>query len=483
MVFSVDDVWSAAVLMAKILISLVASAHVVLYKRDVRAVIGWVGMIWLAPIAGTILYVILGVNRIRRRAQALWVQPHGCDTSAVESMCRPQHLDHVLGADNAHLDALVTLVQTTTHRPLLPGNELTPLINGDETYPAMLDAIDGAETSIACSTYIFDNDAVGRLIVDAFGRAVERGVAVRVLIDDVGARYSWPTIVAPLRRAGVRVVRFLPTLVPWLMHYSNLRNHRKILVIDGTIGFTGGLNLRAGHCLQTPGRHHVQDLHFRLTGPVVEHLQRVFADDWAFAAGERLVGDDWFPKLTPTGPMLARGISDGPDVDLDKLRLTMLGAIACARRSLSIVTPYFLPDAALITALNVAAMRGVQVRIVLPERNNLILVQWACMAQLWQVLEHGCRVWLSPPPFDHSKLMVVDDLWTLIGSVNWDPRSLRLNFEFNVECYDQEFAAATGAMIEERIKRSRQVTLADVASRSLPVKLRDATVRMFAPFL
>jgi cardiolipin synthase len=249
------------------------------------------------------------------------------------------------------------------------------------------------------------------------------------------------------------------------------------------MGFTGGLNISEANSLENKPRHPVQDLHFCITGPVVAHLQATFAEDWAFCTGKLLKGEPWDSTVQQEGPVLARGISDGPDDDFEKLRLTILGAIACARSSVLVVTPYFLPDASLLTALSVAAMRGVQIDIVLPEKNNLALVQWASTALLWQVLEHGCRVWLSPPPFDHSKLMLVDGLWTLLGSANWDPRSLRLNFEFNVECYDRELATALTDSVRARMEQSRPISLADVDGRSLSIKLRDGVARLFSPYL
>jgi cardiolipin synthase len=179
----------------------------------------------------------------------------------------------------------------------------------------------------------------------------------------------------------------------------------------------------------------------------------------------------------------ARGLPDGPDEDADPARFTRLGVLACARESVRIVTPYFLPDAALITALAVAAMRGVRVEIALPETNNLALVRWAATAQLWQVLERGCRVYYTPGPFDHTKLVLVDGVWALIGSSNWDPRSLRLNFEFDVECYDAALVDRLDRLVEMKLARAHQVTLADVNGRSLPIKLRDGVARLAAPYL
>jgi cardiolipin synthase len=275
----------------------------------------------------------------------------------------------------------------------------------------------------------------------------------------------------------------MQTLMPGRFAYANLRSHRKILVVDGRIGFTGGLNIREGHDTTLEPRHPILDHHFRIEGPVVAQLQEVFAEDWAFCTDELLESDKWFPALEPVGNALARGISAGPDDDLDKRRLTLEGALTCAERSACILTPYFLPDAPLITALNVAALRGVEVDIILPQANNLRFVKWASNALLWQVLERGCRVWMSPPPFDHTKLMVIDRTWVLLGSGNWDPRSLRLNFEFDVEVYDRELAANVHDLCLARRQCAKQVTLADVDGRSIPVRLRDGIVRLFTPYL
>jgi cardiolipin synthase len=243
------------------------------------------------------------------------------------------------------------------------------------------------------------------------------------------------------------------------------------------------LNIREGHDARYNPRHPIQDHHFQIEGPVVAQLQDVFADDWAFCTEDILESDKWFPVLEPVGEALARGISAGPDGDIDKRRLTLEGALSCAESSVCVLTPYFLPEGPLVGALNVAALRGVEVDIILPEANNLALVKWASTALLWQVLERGCRVWLTPPPFDHTKLMVVDRRWILFGSGNWDPRSLRLNFEFDVECYDSLLAAQAYELCCAKRAKAQSVTLADVDGRSLPVRLRDGVVRLLTPYL
>jgi cardiolipin synthase len=437
----------------------------------------------MAPILGALLYVWLGINRIERRARALRTKRPPAGPYVAYDECSADVIKQALAPEGLHLESLVRLVGDVTRRPLVAGNYITPLVEGDQAYPAMLQAIDAASRSITLITYIFENDRTGRSFLEALRGAMSRGVAVRVIIDDVGSRYSWQPMPNVLRRAGIPVATFLSTLIPWRFRYSNLRTHRKILVVDGKVGFTGGMNIREGNCGNLEPRHPIQDMHFGVTGPVVAQLQAVFAEDWAFCTGELLQGEPWFSSLKPAGPVLARGIPDGPDEDFEKLRLTLLGAIACARSSIHIVTPYFLPDTALITALNVAALRGVAVDILLPAENDLRLVKWASTALLGQVLERGCRVWRSPPPFDHTKLMLVDGLWTLLGSANWDPRSLRLNFEFNVECYDRELATSLTERVRARMEQSRPVRLADVDERGLPIQLRDGIARLFSPYL
>ncbi len=475
--------WPHILTATSLVLMVLASAHVVMYKKDTRAAIGWIGVVLMSPIVGALVYSVLGINRVQRRAVTLRGHARRQHAHGSRHEAGRDDVLNCLPAHATHLVSLEKLICELTGRRLLGGNLVTPLVGGAQAYPQMLDAIDNARHTIALSTYIFDNDRAGHEFVSRLAAAVGRGVTVRVLIDAIGARYSFPSIVGVLRKSGVPVARFLPTLVPGRFAYSNLRSHRKILVTDGRLGFTGGLNIRESHDARLDPDHSILDHHFRIEGPVVAHLQEVFVEDWVFATDELLAGEHWFPELQPAGKALARGISAGPDSDLDKLRLTLEGALACAESSVCIVTPYFLPEASLVGALNVAALRGVEVDIILPEANNLTLVKWASNAMLWQVLERGCRVWMSPPPFDHTKLMLVDRAWTLLGSGNWDPRSLRLNFEFDVECYEAALADQLHRWMTEKRRRARQITLADVDSRSLPVRLRDGVARLLTPYL
>lgn len=479
--------WPHLTAAAILAVNVVTSAHAILTKRDTRATIGWVGLVWLSPLFGAIAYWVLGVNRLQRRASRMRAGGPRVERAMLATAPGPDRLHAALGPARSPMRGLAELVGRATGTDLVDGNHVTPLDGGDEAYPRMIAAIENANSSVALSTYIFDNDATGREFVDVLARAANRGVEVRVLVDGIGSSYTFPSILGSLTGRGVRAERFLPASVPIYFPYANLRNHRKIMVVDGTTGFTGGLNIREGCRLSRHPPHPVRDMHFEVCGPVVSHLMDVFVEDWAFASGEELGGPCWEPRLLPAASdagMLARGIRFGPDdSDLGRIKLVINGALAAARESVRIATPYFLPDDGICEALDVAAMRGVRVDIVLPAVSNLTMVGWASTALLWKVLSRGCSVWMSPPPFDHSKLMVVDRSWAMVGSGNWDDRSMRLNFEFNLEVYDAGLASSLDDHLARTIAISSRRTLQEVDGRSLPVRLRDGIARLFSPYL
>jgi len=243
------------------------------------------------------------------------------------------------------------------------------------------------------------------------------------------------------------------------------------------------MNIRSGNVLRHEPVHPVQDLHFQVQGPVVAEIQKAFAEDWKFTTGEELSGEIWFPNLLKKGKAVARAISDGPDEDYDKLRLVLLGALSCAQHSVRIASPYFLPDEELILALRVAALKGLKVEIFQPKINNLKMVQWASSACHEELLSGGCTIWLTPPPFDHTKIMLVDDLWVLLGSANWDARSLHFNFEFNVEVYDSILADTIIRILTAKKSRAEKLYLDAVQSRSKWLRFRDNVFRLASPYL
>jgi cardiolipin synthase len=476
--------WPYLVTIVILFANIATAVHILYKKRDARAAAGWLGLVWFTPMLGVCLYWLFGVNRIKRRARLQFAGKKMVGLPEKEAAVSPHFVEAMFpGDDLKGMAEISRITDKITRQPLMQGNRITPLINGDQAFPKMLTCIEEAHHSITLCSYIFDNDAWGKRFRSALSDARKRGLDVKVLIDGAGARYSIPPITWGLRRDGVDVATFMQTILPWRFIYLNLRNHRKILVIDGRVGFTGGMNIRAGNCLADNPAHPVQDLHFFIEGPVVAELQRAFAEDWTFTTSEVLEGEKWYPHVEPLAKGVARGISDGPDEDFDKLRMVILGAITSAKSSIKIASPYFLPDGELVTSLRIAALRGVDVKILLPGTSNLRMVKWASDACLEELLKEGCRIYLSQSPFDHSKLMVVDDTWVLLGSANWDSRSLALNFEFNIECYDVELAKAVSAVQQEKVDKARELTLQTVRSKKLIIKLRNNFFRLFSPYL
>jgi cardiolipin synthase len=475
-----DHILWGIIIIITVSLALVSACHALLFKRDPRAALGWIVACLTMPVVGPFLYWSAGINRIRLRARQ-WLDS-GRRLAGWDDLPARQKetaIFHLPG--NEHLAELRKLADRVVGFPLVAGNLLTPLTNGENAYPAMLEAMDAAQYSINLSTYIFDSDATGRCFVEGLKRAAERGVEVRVIIDALGEKYSRPPARSLLKGSRVKVGRFLPLRQGW---YLNLRNHRKILVVDGCKAFTGGMNIGDRHLIagSTKARP-VADMHFKVEGPVVGELQRVFLEDWYFSTGELISDRRLFPELAEAGPALARGIGDGPDKELRKLHCIIMGALSCARKKVRIMTPYFIPDRPLVSALSTAALRGVEVTLVLPSVNNLPYVQWATRAYLWELLQEGIRVWYQPPPFVHTKLFLVDGVWSLIGSANLDPRSLRLNFELNLEVYDAEFTGLLEREFDATVRRSREVTLEEVDGRPLPEKLRDGAAKLFSPYL
>lgn len=445
--------------------------HVLLHKRDVAAAFGWIGLAWVSPWLGGPLYFVFGINRVRRRARHLQGAPRPLrepDDAAPADLDRP-------------LAALDVAAARLSGRAALPGNAFVMLHNGDEAYPPMLAAIRAARHSVALTSYILRDDAAGGPFLDALIEAAGRGVAARVLLDGIGGGYFVSPAYRRLRRAGIPAARFMHSLLPWRMPFLNLRTHKKILVIDGRLAFTGGMNISVQNLLHLRPRYPVRDVHFRVEGPVVAQLMDAFASDWAYASGEALAGARWFPPLQPAGAAVARVVTSGPDQDVEKIELLLLQAIACARRSIQIKTPYFLPNDRLTSALSLAALRGVAVDIVVPRRGDHRLLDWAARANMEPLVQDGCHIWQNPPPFDHAKIFLVDGQWCLIGSPNWDMRSLRLNFEIAVEIADPALATQLAAVVAAG--QGRRIAARDIAARPLPVKLRDALARLLLPYL
>ncbi len=446
-----------------------ASLHALLHKRRPQSAFGWIAVCFTLPLAGALLYYLFGINRVQTRARKLLTRhpaPH----------CPTEHV----GTPPPQLVPLARLGSAVSGWPLTAGNRIELLHEAPVIFEAMIGAIDAAREYVYFSTYIFDGGPLGQRFAKALTAAAERGADVRVLLDGVGEWYSRLHVAPLFHGTRVRFARFLPPRL-WPPTFNvNLRNHRKILVVDGCDAFTGGINIRDRY-LDTSGDDRIVDSHFRIQGPVLAQIETVFLRDWQFATGHATGAQRGVPQ--PAGGAMCRAVADGPDTELDRLTALITGAIGSARRRVAIMSPYFVPPRELIAPLQAAALAGIDVAVVLPARNNLQYVHRATRHMLWELLERGVRVYYQPPPFVHSKLFYVDDHYAQIGSANFDARSLRLNFEMNIEIFDGDTVTQLAQHFEAVRALSREVTLAEVDGRRLLTKAVDGLAWLFSPYL
>ena len=453
------------------------TAHIICRKDDVKSSIGWIGLVWLTPILGSVVYIIFGINRIRRKALSL--RNKGPDIFTVTGKTE-QEIEKEI--PRPFLQLLRLGYKVHPQRFAL-GNHAKPFVNGDAAYPEMCKLIAGAKKEVLMQSYIFNNDHAGQLFLDAFKQAVKNGAKVKVLVDGVGLNYSKPTIAAALKKLkGVEFSVFLPSKQPINLPFVNLRNHRKILIVDGRTAFFGGMNVADGNLVKTNPKEPIIDITFKVEGPVVDQMSRVFEEDWIFSGKKSFVPASFHASGPLSGTMPARIIPDGPDADYDKVELMALGALSCAQKSVHIVTPYFLPENNILTSLEIAAMRGVEVEIILPSKSNIVGMDGAMRANFKRLLAKGVKIFRTQPPFDHSKIMVVDGAWLFVGSANWDVRSFKLNFECNMECMDKQLAEEVLKIIAHKKAHAHSEKWDQHIRPPLLLKLADNALRLLTPY-
>jgi cardiolipin synthase len=361
---------------------------------------------------------------------------------------------------------------------LVGGNRITPLRNGDRIFPAMLEAIRAARSTINFETYIYWSGDIGREFAEALSERARAGVAVRVMLDWVGAGKIDEAIVERMEEAGVVVVRYHP--LKWYnLSRLNNRTHRKLLVVDGAVGFTGGVGIADVWRGDAQDPDHWRDSHFQVEGPIVAQLQAAFMDNWIETRGEVLHGEEYFPALRPVGPHCGQVFQSSSDGGSESVRLMYLLSIAAARRSLRIANAYFVPDDLSVRHLVEAARRGVRVEVIVPGKYiDFGVVRKASRARWGQLLEAGIAIYEFQPTMYHTKVMVVDDLWVSVGSTNFDSRSFRLNDEANLNLLDPDLAAELAGHFEEDKVRSHRMTLEAWRRRPWRQKLQERAAEM-----
>ena len=357
--------------------------------------------------------------------------------------------------------------------PFIEGNRPRVLQNGDEIFPAMLTAIRGAKTSITFETYIYWSGDIGREFATSLMGRARQGVTVHVLLDWVGSAKMDEAIIDEMKAVGVQVRKFHPP------HWSNLgrlnnRTHRKILVVDGRIAFTGGVGIAPQWGGHAEDPDHWRDTHFQVEGPVVAQMQAVFLDNWMKVTGDALHGPAYFPPLQPVGGGRAQMFSSSPTGGSESMQLMYLFAITAASRSIDLSAAYFVPDELILRALLEAIKRGVTLRIVVPgEHIDSETVRSASRAKWGPLLEAGAVIAEYKPTMFHCKVMTIDGLLVSVGSTNFDNRSFRLNDEATLNIADAEFAKQQTAIFEVDLSRSRRITFAEWSARPLKEKIAE----------
>ena len=362
---------------------------------------------------------------------------------------------------------------------ILPGNRITTLLNGDQIFPAMLEAIRGAKETIAFETYIYWSGQIGQEFADALSERARAGVKVHVLLDWVGSGKAKKEYIDKMKAAGVEVEKYHP------LHWYNVarvnnRTHRKILVVDGKIGFTGGVGIADKWSGNAQDPDHWRDSHFRLEGPAVAQMQSAFMDNWMKTRSKVLHGEEYFPKLAPAGSSLAQVFRSSPREGSDSVRLMYLLSIASARRRVLVANSYFVPDDLAIETFVDARRRGVAIQIIVPgTKIDSEISRKASRSRWGKLLEAGVEIYEYQPTMFHCKVMVVDDLWVSVGSTNFDNRSFRLNDEANLDVFDADFAREQLEIFEQDKERSHRVTLDEWKHRPLLEKAAELAAGLF----
>lgn len=469
--------------------------HCLRNPREPRSTLLWIFVTWSFPVVGALLYLTFGINRAPVKG---WHKQHS-DHFFMTARSRREEPSQPLAywrtlkasikaqpeAEAREFDGILDRI--SPNHPLLGGNRIEVFSEGERVYAAMLRAIESARRHVHVQTYILGPDDIGRRFLDALAEKARAGVRVRLLYDQFGSMEARMRLF--FRRwhgvPNLSIVGFTQANFVKRQFQLNLRNHRKIMVVDGKTGFTGGMNLHGGH-VSTPESPQIRDYHFRVEGAVVSELQYTFLRDWYYMTDESaddLLHTDYFPAVPSEGGMAARLINSGPTSEREAMTDAYFAAILAARKQILITTPYFIPPDDIRRALRAAALRGVDVKVMLPKHNNHLSAAYAARAVYAELLKAGVRIFERPGPLIHAKAMLVDDLTAMIGSANLDIRSLRLSYETNLIVFDRDFAAALKQALVEDFSVSEERSLGEWLQRPASQRLVENFFNLMSPVL
>lgn len=468
-----------------VITTILVSILVILDNRNPSRTVAWLMALYFLPVAGMFLYLYIGQNHKKKKT---FIKKRKQDYEVVHRLLYHQidftdYGGFLIKNFSDTRGKVAPLLLNNSEAPITVNNEATVLINGYETFREMLKSINQAKQHIHMEYFIIKDSDIGRRFQRALIRKAKEGLEVRVIYDAVGCWRLKEDFFAPLREAGVKVRPFLPVTLPFFGSRLNYRNHRKILVVDGKVGFVGGLNIGDEYLGKNKKLGFWRDTHLKLQGEAVYLLQVIFLRDWYFVSREELEGKAYFPKQGFCGDKMIQVTSSGPDSYWESIHQAYFSAITAARKSVFITTPYLVPDESILMALKTVALRGVDVRLLLPSKPDHRTVFLASKAHFTELLEAGVKIYQYQKGFVHSKVFIVDDNFSSIGTANLDIRSFNLNFEVNAFIYDEEIAKVLKKNFYLDLLQSKQIILEEYSMRPIHHRFIESIAKLFSPIL
>lgn len=466
------------------ILTILISIIIVLENRNPSKTVAWLLVLILLPVVGIFFYLYIGQNHRKRRT---FIKKRKQDYRLLRRLLMEQlpftrNID-IFKQNNDIRGRLIPLLIHNTKSPITVNNSCKVLNNGEETFEEMLKAIDAAQDHIHMEYFIIKESEIGELFKQALIKKAREGIEIRLIYDAVGSWRLKSSFFKPLIAAGVQVKPFLPVTLPLFGNSLNYRNHRKILIIDGKVGFLGGINIGDEYLGRNERFGFWRDLHLKLKGETLYVLQAIFLMDWFFVSREEIDDTRYFPPQGYCGEQLIQLASSGPDSFWPAIQQSYFAAIAAAKEYVYIMTPYVVPDESILVALKTAALSGVDVRLVIPGKPDHYTVFWASRSHFMELLEAGVKIYEYQKGFVHGKMIIADDIFTTIGTANLDIRSFSLNFEVNAFIYDEDLCKEMKAIYLKDIEDSAQIDRRHYKKRSFLHRIKESLARIFSPVL
>ena len=467
------------------IISIIIGIDILLDNRDPSSTVAWLMVLFILPIVGIFLYLYIGRNHRKKKT---FIKKRSEDYVVLDRLLKEQfpfinYREIFRKEFNDIRGKIIPLLLNNARTPVTVNNKIKILQNGEVTFTEILNAINSAKEHIHIEYFIIKDSHIGRKFQQALIKKAEEGLEIRLIYDAVGSIRLKKSFVKPLKDAGVQVGCFLPVILPFLGVRLNYRNHRKILIVDGKVGFIGGINIGDEYLGKNKKLGFWRDTHLKIEGEAVYVLQGIFLTDWHFVSNETIDDFKYFPSQGYCGEKIVQIASSGPDSYWASIHQAYFSAINSARDRIYITTPYLVPDDGILLALKTAALRGIDVKLLLPIKPDHKTVFWASKSHFEELLESGVKIYQYKKGFVHGKVFIVDNNFVSIGTANLDIRSFKLNFEVNAFIYDKEINHSLVRDFFEDLRLSEEVLLNEYKNRSIMHKVKESTARIFSPIL